>query len=132
MSRIQPDLRYTEEHEWAEKGEGQSVKIGITDFAQQELGDIVFVELPSLGAKVAAGESLGTIESVKTVSDLFSPVSGTVTAVNDKLLDSPELVNGEPYGAGWVVEVEVAGDADEALASLLTAEAYRRLTDSLA
>ncbi len=124
MSEVKAGLRYTEEHEWAEKTGATSVRIGITDFAQHQLGDIVFVELPKLGAKLEAHAPMGTIESVKTVSDLFSPVAGTVTKVNEALLDSPELVNGEPYGAGWIVEVEIDGEIGQALESLLTAEAY--------
>ncbi|MFE5320293.1 glycine cleavage system protein GcvH [Paenibacillus sp. NPDC056579] len=127
MSEVRAGLRYTEEHEWAEKRQAAVVRIGITDFAQQQLGDIVFVELPKVGARLEAHAPMGTIESVKTVSDLFSPVAGTVTAVNEGLLDSPELVNSEPYEAGWIVEVEVDGDTDQALDPLLTAEAYRQL-----
>lgn len=124
MSEVKAGLRYTKDHEWAEKTGSAVVRVGITDFAQHQLGDIVFVELPSIGAKLEAHGAMGTIESVKTVSDLFSPVAGIVTAVNDTLLDSPEQVNSEPYGAGWIVEVEVDGDIDQALESLLTAEAY--------
>jgi glycine cleavage system H protein len=128
MSEIKAGLRYTEEHEWAEKTDGGAVRIGITDFAQNQLGDIVFVEFPKIGTSLVASQPMGTIESVKTVSDLFSPVSGKVLAVNEVLLDSPELVNSEPYGAGWVIEVGVEGDVDAALESLLTPEAYGKLT----
>ncbi|MEO3947020.1 glycine cleavage system protein GcvH [Gorillibacterium sp. CAU 1737] len=127
MSEIKADLLYSEEHEWAAKGASRTVRIGITDFAQSRLGDIVFVELPELGASVAAGDSLGTIESVKTVSDLYSPVSGTVTKVNETLVDQPELVNTAPYGEGWIVELEVDGELEEALAKLLTPESYEAL-----
>jgi glycine cleavage system H protein len=124
MSEVKAGLGYTEEHEWAEAQGSNVVRIGITDFAQSQLGDIVFVELPEVGATLEANETMGTIESVKTVSDLFSPVSGTVVKVNEALLDSPEKVNEEPYGEGWIVEVEVSGDAAEAVAALLGADKY--------
>ncbi|MBB6634793.1 glycine cleavage system protein GcvH [Cohnella thailandensis] len=124
MSEVKAGLGYTEEHEWAEAQGSSVVRIGITDFAQSQLGDIVFVELPEVGATLEANETMGTIESVKTVSDLFSPVSGTVVKVNEALLDSPEKVNEEPYGEGWIVEVEVSGDAAEAVAALLDADKY--------
>jgi len=127
MSEVKADLQYSEEHEWAAKGAARTVRIGITDFAQSRLGDIVFVELPELGAKAAAGDSLGTIESVKTVSDLYSPVSGTVTKLNETLIDQPELVNSDPYGEGWIVELEVDGESEAALAKLLTPEQYEAL-----
>ncbi|XEC95921.1 glycine cleavage system protein GcvH [Paenibacillus tarimensis] len=127
MSEVREQLAYTEEHEWALAAGGQIVRVGITDHAQSLLGDIVFVEFPEPGAKVSAGESMGTIESVKTVSDLFSPVTGTVTKVNEALIDRPELVNGEPYEGGWIVEVEVDGNVGEALGKLLTADKYRSL-----
>ncbi|WP_308634927.1 glycine cleavage system protein GcvH [Paenibacillus silvisoli] len=123
MSTVKPGLGYTEEHEWAEAGSG-SVKVGITDFAQNQLGDIVFVELPQIGQDVEAGQPMGTIESVKTVSELYSPVSGKVTKVNASLLDSPELVNSDPYGEGWIVEVEVDGDAADIVNGLLSADQY--------
>lgn len=125
MSEVKAGLKYTEEHEWAEPAGGNKVRIGITDFAQCQLGDIVFVEFPEVGDVVQAGEPLGTIESVKTVSDLFSPVSGTVTAVNESLLDSPEAVNEQPYVSGWMVEVEVDGDVSEALKRLWDADRYK-------
>lgn len=128
MSEIKADLFYTEEHEWAKADGGQNVLIGITDHAQSELGDIVFVELPEVGASVFAGESMGQVESVKTVSELYSPVTGKVTKVNESLLDHPELVNSEPYGAGWIVEVDVEGSVEEALGKLLTADQYREIT----
>ncbi|MFH5182638.1 glycine cleavage system protein GcvH [Paenibacillus sp. TAB 01] len=132
MSAIEPQFKYTEEHEWAEKTADRMVRIGITDFAQHQLGDIVFVELPAAGKQVEAGEALGVIESVKTVADLFSPVKGNIISVNEALLDAPELLNNEPYGSGWIMEIEVDGEADEALAPLLTAEAYAKLTDEQA
>ncbi|CAM4297413.1 glycine cleavage system protein GcvH [Paenibacillus alkaliterrae] len=128
MSEIREQLAYTLEHEWALAVERQIVRIGITDYAQSLLGDIVFVECPEPGTAVSAGESIGTIESVKTVSELYCPVSGTVTKVNETLIDQPELVNEEPYEGGWIVEVEVQGSVKDALDKLLTAERYRSLT----
>lgn len=129
MSEIREQLVYSEEHEWVSKVEGQTVRIGITDYAQSQLGDIVFVEFPEAGAVVTAGDSVGTIESVKTVSELYSPVTGTVTKVNDSLVGQPELLNEEPYEGGWIIEVEVDGSVEEAFGKLLTADAYRALID---
>lgn len=129
MSEIREHLVYSEEHEWALKVEGNLVRIGITDYAQSQLGDIVFVEFPEVGTVVSSGDSIGTIESVKTVSELYCPVSGTVTKVNEALVEQPELVNGEPYEGGWIIEVAAEGDLDEALGKLLTAEGYRALID---
>lgn len=123
MSEVKAGLGYSEEHEWAE-ARGTLVRIGITDFAQSQLGDIVFVEFPDLGAELEANQPMGTIESVKTVSDLFSPVSGKVVRLNEELLDEPQRVNEDPYGEGWIVEVEVEGGAEEAVAALLSAENY--------
>jgi len=106
MSFDVPDeLRYLESHEWTTKA-GDTVRIGVSDFAQDELGDVVFVELPSVGDEVVAGEAFGVVESIKAVSDLYSPVSGEVVAVNEDLFDTPELVNEDPYGDGWMIEVE--------------------------
>ncbi|SMF83597.1 glycine cleavage system H protein [Paenibacillus uliginis N3/975] len=129
MSEIREQLVYSEDHEWALKVEGNIVRIGITDHAQCQLGDIVFVELPEVGSDVAAGDSIGSIESVKTVSELYCPVSGKITKLNGDLESQPELVNSEPYEGGWIVEIEVEGDLEEALAKLLTAEAYRAKVD---
>jgi glycine cleavage system H protein len=129
MSEIRENLVYSDDHEWALKVDGNVVRVGISDHAQCQLGDIVFVELPEAGAVVAAGDSIGTIESVKTVSELYSPVSGTITKVNTSLEDQPELVNGEPYEGGWIIEVEVEGELEEALGKLLTSEAYRAKVD---
>lgn len=129
MSEIRENLVYSDDHEWALKVDGNVVRVGISDHAQCQLGDIVFVELPETDAVVAAGDSIGTIESVKTVSELYSPVSGTITKVNASLEDQPELVNEEPYEGGWIIEVEVEGDLEEALGKLLTAEAYRAKVD---
>ncbi|WP_106765783.1 glycine cleavage system protein GcvH [Paenibacillus faecalis] len=125
MSEIREQLVYSEDHEWVLKVEGNIVRIGITDHAQNQLGDIVFVELPEIDSEVSAGDSIGSIESVKTVSELYCPVSGKITKLNENLEDQPELVNSEPYDGGWIVEVEVAGDLEEELAKLLTGEAYR-------
>ena len=129
MSEIREQLVYSEDHEWALKIEGNVVRIGITDHAQCQLGDIVFVEMPDVGAKISAGDSMGSIESVKTVSELYCPVSGTIVKVNGELESQPELVNSEPYEGGWIAEVEVEGDVDEALSNLLTADAYRSKVD---
>lgn len=129
VSEIRAGLGYTEEHEWAEAAGETIVRIGITDHAQHQLGDIVFVELPQAGDSVEAGQPLGTIESVKTVSDLYSPVSGTVVRVNEELGDSPELVNNDPFAGGWMIEIDTGADAKAAVAALLDAEAYAKLTD---
>ena len=119
------ELKYTAEHEWLRSpGEAEgSVRIGITDYAQEQLGDIVFVQLPGVGDKLTAGETCGELESTKSVSDLYAPVSGRVVARNDALDSSPELVNADPYGEGWMLEVVPADPSD--LESLLDAEAYR-------
>jgi glycine cleavage system H protein len=129
MSEIREQLAYSDEHEWVLSLGGQTVRIGITDFAQNQLGDIVFVEFPEAGSAVTAGDSVGTIESVKTVSELYCPVTGTVTKVNESLIGQPELVNDEPYEGGWMIEVEVDGSLEEAFGRLLTADAYRELID---
>lgn len=121
---IPNELKYTKEHEWA-RLEGDVVTVGITDFAQGELGDIVFVELPEVGRTLAAGESFGVAESVKTVSDLYAPVAGEVVEVNDGLNDAPEGVNKDPYGAGWMVKIKVTDSA--AVNALLDASAYSSL-----
>jgi glycine cleavage system H protein len=127
VSDIPSDLHYTAEHEWVRRGGGDTVRVGITDFAQSALGDVVFVQLPDVGSQVTAGESFGEVESTKSVSDLFAPVSGTVSAVNGDLDGSPQLVNSDPYGAGWLVDVQVSDGAEleSAISELLDAEAYR-------
>jgi glycine cleavage system H protein len=127
VSDIPPDLHYTAEHEWVRRSGGDTVRIGITDFAQSALGDVVFVQLPDLGTEVTAGESFGEVESTKSVSDLYAPVSGKVSAVNSDLEGSPQLVNSEPYGAGWLLDVQASdvGALESAIAELLDAEAYR-------
>ncbi len=123
MSEVPDDLKYTAEHEWVRTGEsGGAVRIGITDYAQEALGDVVYVTLPDVGASVTAGAACGEIESTKSVSDLFAPVTGTVTARNDALDDQPELINSAPYGAGWIIEIEPADPAE--LDGLLDAGSY--------
>jgi glycine cleavage system H protein len=122
------DLKYTTEHEWVREGNESTVRIGITEYAAEQLGDIVFVSLPAVGDEVTAGDSCGELESTKSVSDVFSPVSGTVTAINQALEDRPELVNAEPYGDGWLFEVETADGTD--LDELLDADAYAEHVDS--
>jgi glycine cleavage system H protein len=116
------DLRYTTEHEWI-RLDGDTAEIGITDYAQDQLGDIVYVSLPESGAEIEAGASVGELESTKSVSDIFAPLTGTVTGVNTALDQTPELVNSDPYGAGWLLRVQVA-DASAADA-LLDADGYR-------
>ncbi|NOJ97455.1 glycine cleavage system protein GcvH [Corallococcus sp. CA049B] len=125
MANIPKDLKYTREHEWA-RVSGKIVVVGITDHAQTTLGDIVYVELPKLGAQVTAGDSFGTVESVKAVSELFAPISGKIVKVNSDLTEEPETLNTDPYGDGWLVEVELS-DAGE-LSNLLDADAYEKLT----
>lgn len=121
---IRENVLYSDEHEWVlDLGDG-TVKIGISDVAQHRLGDIVFVELPEPGQEFEAQEGIGTIESVKTVADLFTPVSGTVLAVNRELDTAPELVNEEPYDGGWMVHIRLKEDANVALANLMDAKAY--------
>jgi glycine cleavage system H protein len=119
------ELRYSTDHEWVRIDDGR-VRIGITDYAQDSLGDVVFVQLPTVGARVAAGESFSEVESTKSVSDIYAPVGGTVVAVNDALGDNPALLNEDPYGNGWICEIEIA-DASQ-LDGLLDADGYRQLT----
>jgi glycine cleavage system H protein len=120
------ELRYSEEHEWV-KVEGEQVRIGITDFAQSELGDIVFVELPEVGDEIKANEPFGSVESVKTVSELYAPISGKVVSINEDLSDSPEFVNESPYEKAWMIVIEPtnAGEMD----SLMTAEQYEEMVN---
>ncbi|HPO48072.1 MAG: Glycine cleavage system H protein [Bacteroidetes bacterium ADurb.Bin057] len=121
---IPTNLKYTKDHEWF-RLEGDCAYVGITDFAQSELGEIVFVEIETVGETLNAGETFGTVEAVKTVSDLFLPVSGEVLEANPLLEDQPELVNSDPYGEGWMVKIRVKNMAETE--TLLTAEAYRSL-----
>lgn len=116
------DLRYTSEHEWV-KMEGNIATVGITDFAQGELGDIVFVEIETVGQTFAANEIFGTVEAVKTVSDLFLPIAGKILEVNPALQNAPELVNNDPYGEGWMIKMEVSNPSE--FAALMDSEAYQ-------
>jgi glycine cleavage system H protein len=126
---VPEQLRYTAEHEWVAAGEGGRVRVGITHFAQDALGDIVFLDLsPEVGAGVTAGDVIGEVESTKSVSEIYAPVSGTVAAVNDAVAEAPEVVNTDPYGAGWLVEIDPSDPA--ALDGLLDAAGYRKLTDA--
>ncbi|KZE50382.1 glycine cleavage system protein H [Brevibacillus parabrevis] len=122
MSKVVKGWLYSREHEWVAVLSETRVRVGITDFAQNQLGDLVFVELPQVGAEVVANQSMGSVESVKAVSDLFSPVSGKVVEVNSELEDSPEVINSDAYGGGWMIVVEIS-NPDE-LSELLTAEQY--------
>ena len=128
------DRRYTDQHEWAlVQGTGEAgtvVRVGITDHAQDALGDIVFVQLPSVGDEVAPGTPMGEVESTKSVSDFYAPVAGVVAAVNDVLNDAPETINSDPYGDGWLVEITVSGGDGDPTASLLDAQAYQALVDA--
>ena len=129
MSDVPDDLQYTAEHEWVRRsGDSKTVRIGITDYAQGALGDVVYVSLPELGTSVGKGAAVGEVESTKSVSDIYAPVSGTVTARNDKLDEEPELINSDPYGAGWMIEIEVTnpGDVD----ALMDAAAYTETLES--
>ena len=122
------ELQYTAEHEWAKRLDGEAVvRVGITDFAQDALGDVVFVDLPDVGDDVTANEAFGELESTKSVSELYAPVAGKITSINEALVDNPELVNSDPYGDGWLCEIEMS-NADE-LSSLIDADAYRTLTE---
>ncbi|HYS35461.1 MAG TPA: glycine cleavage system protein GcvH [Pseudonocardiaceae bacterium] len=124
---IPEDLKYTNEHEWIARTGADTVRLGITDFAQTQLGDVVFVQLPEPGEQVSAGQTIGEVESTKSVSDLFSPLDGEVVARNENLDQQPELVNAEPYGDGWMIELRVADAA--AVDGLLDAQAYQKLTE---
>ncbi len=123
---IPEDRRYTASHEWA-KPEGNLIVVGISDFAQESLGDVVFVELPEVGREVEAGEAVAVVESVKTASDIYAPVAGTVVEANEALAEEPELVNGDPYNAGWLFKIEPA-DAS-AYEELLDAAAYAKVVE---
>lgn len=124
MSVVLPDLKYTKDHEWV-KVEGRLARMGITDHAQTELTEIVFVELPGLGKEVSIGDVLGNVESVKTVSEVFAPVSGVVKEANGKLVDSPEFLNKDPYGQGWVAVIEMSDPSESS--KLMSAEDYKKL-----
>jgi len=122
------DRRYTKSHEWVTV-DGKIATVGITDFAQSQLGDVVFLELPSAGRKVAERESFGVVESVKAASDLYAPVAGRITAVNEKLAGKPELINSDPYGEGWILKLELTGDLPS---DLLDEAGYRSVTEASA
>ncbi|HSJ28383.1 MAG TPA: glycine cleavage system protein GcvH [Acidimicrobiia bacterium] len=122
---IPEDLIYTEEHEWLRPGQGGTFRVGITDYAQDQLGDIVFVDLPEVGASVDAGGLLAEVESTKSVGEVYAPVAGTVTAVNESVAAQPETINSDPYGEGWLVEMEPT----DPLPTFLDAAAYRALIE---
>jgi len=122
------DRRYTKSHEWVTV-DGKHATIGITDFAQSQLGDVVFLELPSVGRKLATRETFGVVESVKAASDLYSPVAGRISAVNEKLSSKPELINADPYGEGWILKIELVGDLPD---DLLDEAGYKKVTEASA
>lgn len=126
MSEIPSDLKYTPEHEWVRRTGDDVVRVGITDYAQAALGDVVYVDLPEVGTEVTAGSEFGNVESTKSQSDLYAPLTAKVVAVNEDLTDSPELVNSDPYGAGWLIDIQLDGSAlEEGMAALLDADGYR-------
>ena len=124
MANVPADLRYTKEHEWA-RLEGDKARVGITAFAQEQLGDVVFVELPKVGAKVTATKTFGVVESVKAVSDLFAPLSGEVVEANTQLIKKPETVNADPYGEGWMIVIKLASPKE--MDGLMSAADYEKL-----
>jgi glycine cleavage system H protein len=123
---IPADLRYSSDHEWV-RVEGATATIGITEYAQDALGDVVFVEMPDAGLAVAAGESFSEVESTKSVSDIYAPITGSISEVNAELESQPELLNSDPYGAGWICRIEISDPSE--LDGLMDAEAYRALTE---
>jgi glycine cleavage system H protein len=126
VSDIPAELYYTEEHEWVQRTGDDTVRVGITDYAQSALGDVVFVQLPDVGAEVTAGESFGEVESTKSVSDLYAPVTAKVIAVNGDLEANPQVVNTDPYGEGWLIDLRIEDSSlEDALAGLLDADGYR-------
>ena len=126
MSDIPAELYYTEEHEWVQRTGDDTVRVGITDYAQSALGDVVFVQLPDVGTEVTVGESFGEVESTKSVSDLYAPISAKVVAVNGDLEANPQVVNSDPYGDGWLIDLQIDGSSlEDALAGLLDADGYR-------
>jgi glycine cleavage system H protein len=124
---IPTDLRYSNDHEWA-KANGDIIRVGITDYAQDALGDVVFVDLPKVGATIDTHGTIGEVESTKSVSEIYAPIGGTVSAVNDTLKSSPELVNADPYGEGWICEITTTSSAD--YDALLDAQGYSTLTNN--
>jgi glycine cleavage system H protein len=127
MSKIPPELKYTSSHEWLKEMSDGNVEVGISDHAQEALGDLVFVELPEVGRQLAAGEACAVVESVKAASDIFAPVAGTVVAVNEQLTRTPELVNRDPYGGGWMMRLKPA--TPPTTATLLSARDYQAVAD---
>ena len=130
MSNIPADLNYTAEHEWVRVIDESTIRFGITDYAQDALGDIVFVSLPNVGDQLTAGATCGEVESTKSVSDIYAPVSGEVIARNDAIETSPDTLNADPYDNGWIVELKVSSDANALVATLLDAAAYQEITSS--
>ena len=130
MSNIPADLKYTAEHEWVQVIDESTIRFGITDYAQDALGDIVFVSLPNVGDSLTAGGTCGEVESTKSVSDIYAPVSGEVIARNDAIETAPDTLNSDPYKNGWIVDVRVSGNATELAAALMDAAAYQALTSS--
>jgi glycine cleavage system H protein len=130
MSNIPADLKYTAEHEWVQVIDESTIRFGITDYAQDALGDIVFVSLPNVGDSLTAGGTCGEVESTKSVSDIYAPVSGEVIARNDAIETAPDTLNSDPYKNGWIVDVKVAVNASELASQLLDAAAYQALTSS--
>ena len=124
---VRSDRKYTDEHEWAKLEEGSKVRVGITDYAQDALGDVVYVDLPEVGRSVSKGDTMAEVESTKSVAEVYAPLDGTVSAVNEALVDAPEIVNASPYDDGWFVVVEAADPG--ALDALLDADAYSALTE---
>jgi glycine cleavage system H protein len=130
VSEIPSDLYYTSDHEWVRRTGEDTVRVGITDYAQSALGDVVYIDLPSVGTDVAAGSEFGTVQSPKSESELYAPITAKVIAVNEDLVDAPEQVNAEPYGAGWLIDLQVdAASLAEALDGLLDADGYRATLD---
>lgn len=128
MSEIRKDLLYTKDHEWIRKGpEGRLVTVGITDFAQAALGDVTYVQMPALGKEFKKGEIMGTVESVKAVSDIYAPLSGKIVKINEALNQDPSPLNTEPYGAAWLAEIEISNESE--MSSLLSADAYASVAE---
>lgn len=128
MSDIPGELKYTKSHEWVRVEEDGSVTVGITDHAQELLGDIVFVELPEVNTDVSSGDDAGVVESVKAASDIYSPVSGEIISINEELVDAPEIINSDPYGAGWIFKLTPSDEGE--LSELLDAESYEEMVNS--
>ena len=126
--KLPPDLRYTESHEWVRRESDGTVTIGITDHAQDQLGEIVYLELPAVGEKVSKDDPFGVVESVKAVSDIYAPVSGTVVEINESLPESPEVINEDPYGDGWLIKVRISDSSE--LEDLMDAEEYEEMVAS--